>query len=44
MNDHCYEMEILELFRQLSTEEKINYLSSLRCLAASQPGGASAQE
>ena len=44
MNDHCYEAEMLELFHQLSTEEKIKYLSSLRCLAASQPDGASARE
>ena len=39
-----FERELVDLFHQLSTAEKISYLSSLQCLAASQSGGASAQE
>ena len=39
-----FEEEILELFQQLTIEEKLNYLSSLRCLVASQSDGAFAQE
>ena len=44
MDDHKFEEDMLCLFRQLSKEEKVSYLSSLRCLVASQPGAASAQE
>ena len=36
--------ELLELFQQLTEEEKVRYLAYLRCLAASQSGAASAQE
>lgn len=39
-----FEEEMLELFHQLTIEEKLSYLSSLRCLVASQSDGASAQE
>ena len=44
MNEYIFEKEMLDLFHQLTNEEKVNYLFYLQCLIASQPDVSSVLE
>lgn len=44
MDKSSYEKEVLNLFHQLTKEEKINYLVYLQCLVTSQPDASSVRE
>lgn len=44
MDKRSYEKEVLNLFHQLTKEEKISYLAYLQCLVMSQPDASSVRE
>lgn len=43
MREELLDSLLLELFRQMTREEQIKYLASLRCLLTDQSDGVSAQ-